>query len=431
MPPDFLWRTLAYFADPFRLLVGFFALRITLRFLELKPGGRRAAALYLVHLITCSAIVYAGVGDFGPPLFMAAFFIGGLFLLCKGRLLARFSVGILLVLLPISLNALLTSIRPPFDRYIFLYMTAFWAALSFAVSKTVPRDVRPPIRSARLWILIDLLALMPFGAAFSAVALTRPIPLNVSPDPFEDTLMVQNERVLLIILGLSVIASLVILAGVVVLSRHEKLVEEQMLWQIRSQYYQSMEESHQQVRRLRHDMANHLTVLAGLEGDAMRRYLEELSHSPAMRAGRRYCENQVANAVLSAKYPFIEEGRIAAQWFVRLPEKTPLSDADLCALLANSIDNAIEASMKLPQSRRRMKLDAAMDRGFLVLKLTNATDEALNIQNGSVVTSKEDRERHGFGLAGMQEIVRRYHGTMHVENNGREFSLLVMIPTVR
>lgn len=427
MPPEFLWRTLLYVLSPVRLLTGFFALKITLRFLEPKPGWPRMALLYLIHFITSSTVIYAGVGDYDAPLFVALLFVGGLILLCQGPLPARFSMGLILVMLPISLNAVLSSIRPPLDRFHFLYMTLFWGLLLVAVSKAMPENARPPLRSGRLWLLIDLLTLMPFGAAFSAIALTRPIPMETNPDPFLDSLMIQNESVLLIILGLSVVASLVILAGVAVLSRHEKLQEEQMLWRIRSQYYQNLEESQQQVRRLRHDMANHLTVLAGLEGEAQRQYLGQLSRSPAMEAGRRFCENQVANAVLSAKLPLMREGSIKSEWEVRLPEKSPLSDIDLCALLANSLDNAIEANLKLPEARREIKLYAAMDKGFFVLKLVNAANAPLPMEKG-ITTSKKDREQHGFGLASMREIVRRYHGTMQVESRGQNFCLLVMIP---
>lgn len=417
-----------YVTLPCRILAAFFALRLTLRFVEPKPGRWRWALLYMLHYFTTNMIVYAGMGDYFPPLCMLVLFIAGLLLFCRGRTLARLSMAVILVLLPISLNAVLTSLRPPFDVFIYLFIALFWGVVLLLVSRAMPEIRRPPISAWRLWLLVDLLALMPFGAAFSAIALTQPIPQNENPNPFLDTLVIQNERVLLIILGLSVIASLVILASVVLLSRHERLQNELLLWEVRSRYYQGLEESQQQVRRLRHDMANHLTALAGLSGESQRRYLEQLSCSPAMSAGQRYCENLVANAVLSAKLPLIEDGGIESRLDVRLPEKIPILDIDLCALLANGLDNALEASLKLPLPERKISLSAAVEKGFFVLRIANAANGAVKIRGGQTPTSKAEPEQHGFGLAGIKEIAERYGGTAEPESAEREFRLLVMLP---
>lgn len=422
------WRVFWNPNLPLRLISALFALRITLRFLEPKGERWRLILLYFVHYVTTTVVIYAGVGDFIPPLFMGLFFTGGICLLCKGRLLARVSLGILLVLLPISLNAVLASLRPPFDEFFFAFIAAFWGMLLFAVSSVMPQNLRPPLRSGRLWLLIDLLAIMPLGASFAALALTQPIPLKLNPDPFRDSLLVQNERVLLIVLSLSVIATLVILSAVVVLSRHEQLAAEQTLWQIRQQYYQNLEETQKQVRSLRHDMANHLTVLASLEGAAMRQYLEQLSCSSAMQSGKRYCENPVVNAVLSAKFSRMEETQIQTELTISLQGEMPLSDVDLCALFANSLDNAIEASLKLPAPQRKIELRVAMDKGFFVLKLSNAMEGTFILQDSKLATTKKDKQLHGYGLAGLQDITEMYHGSLHIEHDKKEFRLLIMIP---
>lgn len=415
---------------PFRLVTAFFALRITVRFLQPKGGRWPLVLMYLVHFLSFSAVIYAGIGDFIPPLLVGLFFIGGVALLCEGRLLARVSLGMLLVLPPISLNAVLASVRPPFDQFTDAFTAAFWGVLLIVVSRAMPQHSRPSLRARKLWLLIDLLALMPLGASFATLALTQPIPLKLNSNPFLDTLLVQNERVLLIVLSLSVFATFVILAAVTVLSEHEKLEEQQTLWQIRRQYYQNLEESQKQVRRLRHDMANHLTVLASLEGAAMRQYLEQLSCSPAMQAGRRYCENAVVNAVLSAKSSKMEEAQIQTELAISLQGEVPLSDVDLCALFANSLDNAIEASLKLPVLQRKMELSATIDKGFFVLKLSNAMEGALPMQAGKIATSKKDKQLHGHGLAGLRDIACRYKGSLHIEHDQKEFCLLVVIPCV-
>lgn len=417
-----------YATYPLLLITAFLAMQITLHFLEAKAKWWQRVFLYVVHFIMSTTLVFVGVGDYLPPLLVLVSFVTGLCLLCRGRLLARFSMGMILVMLPLSFNAVLTSLRPPFDRFIFVFMALFWLVILLFVRKALPNGEKPPIRSRRLWGLIDLLTLMPFGTVFSLIAFTSPEYLHISPDPFTDTLYIRHEQMLIFILCLSVVAALALFSAVVVLSRHEQLEHEKTLWQMRNQYYQNMEETQQQVRRLRHDMANHLTTLIGLDSQGMRQYVETLIDSPAIQEGGRYCENQVVNAVLSAKIPVMEEDRIRYELHVSLPREISLSEIDLCSLFANSLDNAIEANRSLPEGDRQIELHAALHKGVFVLKLINTTSGTLHMEDGKIATSKKDKTLHGFGLDGMREIAQRYQGTLDSNVKAGKFQLTVVIP---
>lgn len=426
MSLDMLRTIVQWLGIPLQLFIGFVALQVTLHFLEVRQGWWNIVLLYVVHLITMNAIVY--VGDYAPPLLMVPGFVGALCLLCKGPLSARFSMGMLLVLLPLSLNALLTNVRPPFDVFYYVYIALLWCGILLFVHKALPSRTKPPIRSGRLWALIDLLALMPFGSVITVLALTQMVYVHSDPDPFYDQIYIQNERALLIILALAAIAALGLLVAVVVLARHERLEDEQMLWQIRSQYYQNLEQTQNQVKHLRHDMANHLTAMAGLDDTGMRTYLEGLINAPAMSSGRRFCENNVVNAVLSSKAAIIEREEIAYTIDVNVPSKVAMDDIDLCALFANGLDNAIEASYKLPPEERSVEIKSKVDNGFLLLELTNRFSGELIVKHGRIDTNKQNQLLHGFGLKGIQEIAERYSGSCQVEHSESQFQLLVVIP---
>lgn len=425
---EFVQKVIVYAAYPLLFITAFLAMQVTLHFLDVKEKWWNRFLLYIVHFFMATTLVFIGVGDYMPPLFVFILFVCGLCLLCKGRLLARFSMGLILVMLPLSFNAVLTTFRPPYDKFIFVFRTLFWVGILLFVRKTLPKGVKPPIRSGRLWGLIDLLVLMPVGTVFSLIAFTSPEYLHISPDPFRDTLYIPHERILIFILCLSVVEALALFIAVVVLSRNEKLEEEEVLWQMRNQYYRNIEESQHQVRSLRHDMANHLTTLAGLDGDAMRQYIHTLTGSAVFQMGRRYCENQIVNAVLSAKVPMLEENNIKFILNVILPENTPFSDVEICSLFANGLDNAIEANQKIPVADRNMELYTALDKGLFVLKLTNASSETIYRQGDKIVSSKKDKTTHGYGLAGMREIVRRYNGTLDIVTDSEKFELTILVP---
>lgn len=424
------WETLhtifAYLEMPLRVVTAICACQVTQHFLEPRRGWWNHLLLYIVHLCVMNAIVY--VGDIWPPLLMVPAFVLAICILCRGKLIARISLSAILVLLPMSLNALLTNVPPPFGALLYADIAVLWGAILLFVRKALPKCARPPIRSTRLWALIDLLALMPFGTTFAVIAFTEQLHTYRSPDHFSDPTYIPNEQVLLIVLALAAIAALVLLVAVVVLARHEQLEAAQTLWQMRSQHYDSIELAQHQIRRLRHDMANHLTAMSGLDDEGMRRYLESLIASPALHAGQQLCENEIVNAVLTVKAAAVEEAGIQSTMDVRIPVGLPIEDMDLCALFANSLDNAIEANCKLPVDQRELTLRAAAENGFLMIELQNRRSGALRVKDGRIITSKQDTSRHGYGLAGIQEIAERYGGTCKVEPSESRFRLLVMIP---
>lgn len=75
-----------------------------------------------------------------------------------------------------------------------------------------------------------------------------------------------------------------------------------------------------------------------------------------------------------------------------------------------------------------LKLDAATDKGFFILKIENAASGPLHWENGQILTSIRDKTNHGLGLSGIKEITSRYNGTIETNANEAAFTLLVIIP---
>ena len=144
------------------------------------------------------------------------------------------------------------------------------------------------------------------------------------------------------------LTSLALLYAILVLENHQRLEQADKLASLRESYYQGLRREENQLRTLRHDLRNHLTALRGLvetgEDSKALRYMDQLADSPALRGGRRLCENDVANAVLSAKAEAMGRTGLTADFAVSLPKALPLAEVDLCALLGNAVDNAMEAA---------------------------------------------------------------------------------------
>lgn len=228
----------------------------------------------------------------------------------------------------------------------------------------------------------------------------------------------------------SMFSVLALLFAITILARHEALVRENQLAQLRESYYRSLRQEQTGVRALRHDLRNHLTAVRGLleQGEAARaaRYLDELADSPALRGSKRFCANETANVVLTSKAERMARHGLTPDISAELPEGLPVSDADLCALLGNALDNAIEAAEQADDKTVRVR--ARADRGLLMLRVENGTAGAVRQRDGAFPTTKPNRAAHGFGLAQMRGIAAQYGGSLEARAENGRFELVVCLP---
>lgn len=398
-------------------------LLIIKRFLPVPKFWRQVVLLLAASLIA-NPIIW--LGDWANILFVAAVLFPAVLLLCGGQPIARFSVCLLLFSVIISVAAVLSHLRPPLDDYLNLLSILLWLCIYGLVRYFVKPEAVRSIRAKR-WRMLDALAFLPFGVTFIIVLFSQPTRTYVTDDASTDTLVIGNESVLLILLALAAVYAVGLLLYVAFLARQERLEQGEMLWAIRQQHYTSLEENQLQVRRLRHDMANHLNAMAGVDDAAMRAYLARLIDTPAIQGGQRFCENDTVNAVLSGKWPVIEQEGIHAEIRIALPQDLPLSEVDLCAIFANCIDNAIEACRKCPPESRSLQLSARAEKGIFALRLKNSMAGDLALKDGVLVSTKADKENHGLGMAEIQDIVQSHDGTLRCGQEENCFNLQMSV----
>ena len=196
-------------------------------------------------------------------------------------------------------------------------------------------------------------------------------------------------------------------------------------------YYEEIEKNQQTVRKLRHDMKNHLNIIGMLIADEKtpeaKNYLTELNQEFAVTA-KTYCSNEVVNAVLNNKEQSAAEAQIRCEFQIDLAEDPQMEDIDLCALLSNTLDNAIEACRKIPEaSERFLSVKARCQKGFFSYKVVNSKANEVTEENGCFVTSKKDAGLHGIGLKNVKQIAAKYEGYVEVSYDEHSFTVVVMI----
>lgn len=387
-------------------------------FVPLRAGRSRSVLLLLTFAGASGMVIWVGDNNllFTLPVFLVLFWV-----CTQGDPVGRLAVALTFFCLMMAVCALLDTYLMQVPQYDLmtrlLRPVIFWGVYLLFRARLPAEPVRLP---RRLWDLVLGLACLPLGALVAVVLLTRQ-KYTVSS---VYTLAMQQG---LVVLPFVLLTSLVLLAAMLVLADHERLAQAARLASLREVYYAGLQREQTQVRTLRHDLRNHLTVLTGLldQGDTAQAaaYLDQLTGSPALGGSVRFCENETANVVLSAKAEAMAEAHLTADFQISLPQALPLDDVDLCALLGNALDNAIEATCQTREKTVRVRCRA--DKGLFMLQVENPLTGK---EKADFSTTKSDRSAHGFGLAGMREIALRHGGSLEARAENGRFELVICFP---
>lgn len=180
-----------------------------------------------------------------------------------------------------------------------------------------------------------------------------------------------------------------------------------------------------EVRTLGHELRHHVDTLSALyqAGDEARlgAYLASLRRERDALPPLYYAENFLVNDILAARLgPACDRG-IRVRCHAHVPEVLGMADADLCTLLTNAVDNAIEACDRLPKDQDRfIELSLAVKKGLFILSCSNS---ALLHTGDNFSTTKTDPDSHGLGIPAMRRVAERYDGALDVRQDGAVFTL--------
>ena len=188
---------------------------------------------------------------------------------------------------------------------------------------------------------------------------------------------------------------------------------------------------YRQMRGWRHDYRSHIQVMkahaAAGDLEAVQAYLDKLDADltaldPAVRTG-----NAMVDAILNSKISLARSREISVRADANIPVALRLSELDLCVIIGNLFDNAIEASMALPAPERLIRVYMEIKGAQLYISFTNLTAAGKRKKvSGRFATTKG--EGHGFGLVRIDNIVERLGGYITRSSEEGAFSTEILIP---
>ena len=199
-------------------------------------------------------------------------------------------------------------------------------------------------------------------------------------------------------------------------------------------HYAEVENMYRQMRGWRHDYRSHIQTMKAhaAQGDwqAVSAYLDTLETDLATGDTVVKTGNPMADAILNSKISLARSKRIPVQADASIPVALKISELDLCVILGNLFDNAIEASLALPEKNRLIRVYIDMKGPQLYISFTNFTAAKKQRKVGGLFRTTKGGG-HGFGLVRMDTIVERLGGYLTRNSEDGAFTTEILLPVGR
>lgn len=264
--------------------------------------------------------------------------------------------------------------------------------------------------NTQMWLIVDMLMLASFVAIFTIIYFMP-----------EDTAIVYP------ICGASIFSSFgcMYLASYICEAMQTSYHAQEL--EIQRNYYKDRIRDEERVRSAYHDMKNHLLLLQAQAGNGqeVQKSIQELKDQIQEYENYHHTGNEFLDIIIRDKAKAAQERKIDFSAVISFEAGSFIEPLDISTIFGNALDNAIEASEKLPEDMRLVTVRANRVRNILVIIVENNTASTSIETTG---TTKRDTFAHGFGLSNLKNAVEKYDGQCSTKLENGTFTLKIAIP---
>ena len=195
-------------------------------------------------------------------------------------------------------------------------------------------------------------------------------------------------------------------------------------------HYDEVQNIYRTMRGWRHDYHNHIQTmkvhLSMGQTEELADYLGKLDADLTTVDTVLKTGNVMVDAILNSKMSLIKSKQITVNAKATVPKELSVSEVDLCVIIGNLLDNAMEACLRQEQGERFIRIYIGTLKGQLYISVSNSAGEVIKA-NGHYLSSKQSAS-HGFGLIRIDRIVDKYEGYVNRQNEEGVFATEVMLP---
>lgn len=194
--------------------------------------------------------------------------------------------------------------------------------------------------------------------------------------------------------------------------------------------YCRFKENNEALNRHYHDLKHQIDLILATENlDERAEYLKEMQLSIKVRQSEYNTGNEVVDTILSCKSLDCIKAEITFSAMADGSLLDFMSAMDICSVLGNSIDNAIECVSKISDAEKRIiQLFVFARNDLTVYRIKNYVEDDPVCVNNEIVTGKKDKVNHGFGLKSIKFVAEKYGGSMKVAVQDGWFTLCLLFP---
>lgn len=400
-------------------------------FLPLRGNWFIKIAAFLVCGYLADAIIYSN--DLGSLLGTMALFFMYVLIFYRGALMEK--VSVLLVFYPalIAINYLMLDIggqlffattqatseemaQSPelmlvstlIHAVSLLLRLLFWIGAWLVLRKFLSKITSH--LNTQMWLIVDMLMLASFVAIFTIIYFMP-----------EDTAIVYP------ICGASIFSSFgcMYLASYICEAMQTSYHAQEL--EMQRNYYKDRIRDEERVRSAYHDMKNHLLLLQAQAGNGqeVQKSIQELKDQIQEYENYHHTGNEFLDIIIRDKAKAAQERKIDFSAVISFEAGSFIEPLDISTIFGNALDNAIEASEKLPEDMRLVTVRANRVRNILIIIVENNTASTSIETTG---TTKKDTFAHGFGLSNLKNAVEKYDGQCSTKLENGTFTLKIAIP---
>lgn len=221
-------------------------------------------------------------------------------------------------------------------------------------------------------------------------------------------------------------------ANNLIFAEERRLMTRQLAMQ--TEYAKQLQKSVDENRRLTHDFRHRLHTLEGIatrfgENNELLQYLtEDMTAATVPIYSKNFCGNVAVNALLQYYSSVMAENQIKENFRLLLPDTLTLSNVELCTVLGNLLENAVEACLRQTDGNRFIKIATTLEETLLILVVENSSDGTYQFEGGRFLSRKPGTLRFGIGLESVRHTLEQHGGTLDVYPMPEQFRVGIILP---
>ncbi|MCY6958315.1 sensor histidine kinase [Clostridium brassicae] len=209
------------------------------------------------------------------------------------------------------------------------------------------------------------------------------------------------------------------------------LMEQQFKLQLK--YSKNIEGLYDGIRGIKHDMNNHLSCLRSLANtnnvEEIKKYLYNIGQTVSKLDFEIKTGNAISDSVINEKYNIAKANKIEFICDFMIPKEISVESIDLCVILSNVLDNALEACLRITDSNihKLISIKSYIRNIYLIIEVYNTTTDKIQYDKNKIISTKIDKYNHGIGISNIKNAAKKYNGVVDINEEQNKFTITIML----